>query len=43
MEPSVHGSIVCEFFKEFNTEATEYTENAEKRRSAEEVFGLRDG
>src|SRR6266849_4926291 len=38
MEPSVHGSIVREFFKEFNTEATEYTENTEKRRSAEEIF-----
>src|SRR6266849_1913995 len=39
MEPSVHGAIVREFFKEFNTEATEYTENTEKRRSAEEVCG----
>src|SRR5882672_5505139 len=38
MEPSVHGAIACECFKEFNTEVTEYTENTEKRRSAEEVF-----
>src|SRR6266481_4564316 len=38
MEPSVHGSMVRESFKEFNTEVTEYTENTEKRRSAEEVF-----
>src|SRR3981081_1599737 len=41
MEPSVHGSIVHKFFKEFNTEATEDTENTEKRRSAEEVLGWR--
>src|SRR6266481_8614614 len=42
MEPSVHGSMVREFFKEFNTEITEYTErteNTEIARLTEEVFG----